>query len=126
MPEISAVAAKTSGLFREEFVLVDARTYTIKPGCTGAQLKIYEELGFPQQLKYMGALLDYLQAESGELNTLMHLWVYENAADREQKRAAMFKDPAWHKYLEANRQNGYVVAQRNCLMTPVSFAPIKR
>ena len=107
-------------------MLVDARTYTIKPGCTGAQLKVYEELGFPQQLKYMGAPLAYLQAESGELNTLMHLWVYENAADREQKRAAMFKDPNWHKYLEANKQNGYVVAQRNCLMTPVSFAPIKR
>lgn len=107
-------------------MLVDARTYTIKPGCSVAQLKVYEELGFPVQLKYMGQPLAYLQAESGELNTLLHLWVYENASDREQKRAAMMKDPDWKKYLDANRQNGYVIAQRTSLMTPVSFAPIKR
>jgi len=107
-------------------VLVDARTYTIKPGCTPAQLKIYEELGFPVQLKHMGQPLAYLQAESGELNTLLHLWVYENAGDREAKRAAMMKDPAWHKYLTANRENGYLIGQKTTLMTPVSFAPIKR
>ena len=107
-------------------VLVDARTYTIKPGCTAAQLKVYEELGFPLQLKYMGQPLGYLQAESGELNTLLHMWVYDSAADREQKRATMMKDPAWHKYLNANRENGYIIGQRNSLMTPVSFAPIKR
>jgi hypothetical protein len=107
-------------------VIVDARTYTIKPGCTGAQLKVYEELAFPIQLKYMGAPLAYLQAESGELNTLLHLWTYDSAGDREQKRAAMMKDSAWHKYLAANRENGYIVGQRTILMTPVSFAPIKR
>ena len=105
-------------------MLVDARTYTIKPGCTGAQLKIYEELGFPQQLKYMGAPLAYLQAESGELNTLMHLWVYESAADREQKRAGMQKDPDWKVYLDENRKAGNIAAQRNTLMTPVKFAPL--
>lgn len=107
-------------------MLVDVRTYTIKPGYTGAQLKVYEELALPLQLKYMGAPLCYLQAESGELNTLLHLWTYDSAADREQKRAAMMKDPAWQKYLTANKDNGYIVAQRNTLMTPVSFAPIKR
>ncbi len=107
-------------------MLVDARTYTIKPGCTAAQLKLYEELGFPSQLKHIGQPLCYLQAESGELNTLLHCWVYDSAADREQKRAVMAKDPAWQNYLKANREAGYLVAQKTTLMTPVGFAPLKR
>jgi hypothetical protein len=90
------------------------------------QLKIYGELGFPVQLKHIGNPLCYLQAESGELNTLLHLWVYESAAEREQKRAAMAKDPDWKKYLDASSQAGCLAAQRTTLMTPVSFAPLKR
>lgn len=91
-------------------MLVDARTYTIKPGCTAAQLEIYEKYGFPIQLRHMGAPLCYLQAESGALNTLLHLWVYDSAADREQKRSAMHKDPDWKIYLDASRNAGHVVA----------------
>ena len=48
-------------------MLVDVRTYTIKPGCTPAQLDIYEKLGFPIQVRHIGQPLCYLQAESGEL-----------------------------------------------------------
>lgn len=107
-------------------MLVDARTYTIKPGCTAAQLEIYEKLGFPVQVRHIGQPLCYLQAESGEMNTLLHCWVYESAADRETRRAAMQADPDWKKYLAANREAGYLVGQRTSLMTPVKFAPIKR
>lgn len=107
-------------------VLVDVRTYTIKPGCTPAQLAIYEKYGFPVQLRHIGQPLCYLQAESGEMNTLVHAWVYESAADRETRRAAMSKDPDWKTYLDENRKAGYLTAQRTTLMTPVSFCPIKR
>ena len=107
-------------------MLVDARTYTIKPGCTAAQLEIYEKLGFPAQVKHLGQPLCYLQAESGEMNTLLHCWVYESAADREQKRAGMMKDPDWQNYLSENRKAGYLLAQRTTLMVPTKFAPLKR
>ena len=33
--------------------------------------------------------LAYLHGESGDINTLAHLWVFEDAADRARKRAAM-------------------------------------
>lgn len=107
-------------------MLVDARTYTIKPGCTAAQLALYEQYGFPVQLRHIGQPLCFLQAESGELNTLLHLWAYDSAADREQKRAAMQKDPDWKVYVDASRTAGHVAAQRNVLMVPVKFAPLKR
>jgi hypothetical protein len=107
-------------------VLVDVRNYTIKPGFTAAQLELYEKYAFPVQLRHLGQPLCYLQAESGELNTLLHLWAYDSAADREQRRAAMTKDPDWKIYLDENRKAGYLAAQRTTLMTPTKFCPIKR
>jgi hypothetical protein len=105
-------------------VLVDVRTYTVKPGTSPAQVELYEKLAFPVQLRHMGRPLAYLQGESGELNTLHHLWVYQSAADREQKRAAMQSDPDWKIYLDESRKAGNVVAQRTALMVPVKFAPL--
>ncbi len=104
-------------------MLIDHRTYTVKPGTTPAQLKIYEEFGYPVQLRYMGEPLYYLTAESGELNTIVHGWIYESAADREAKRARMVQDPAWKRYLAENVKGGHIVAQRTSLMVPAPFAP---
>jgi hypothetical protein len=104
-------------------VLIDHRTYTVKPGTVPAQLKLYGEFGYPIQLRYMGEPLYYLTAESGDLNTIVHGWVYASAADREEKRARMAQDPEWKKYLAENVKAGHLVEQQNCLMVPVAFAP---
>ena len=107
-------------------MIVDHRTYKVRPGTLPQQLAIYEKHALPVQLKYLGAPLAFLTAETGELNTLIHLWAYESAADREQRRAAMAADPAWGAYLKANAEGGYLVDMRTNLMVPASFAPIKR
>lgn len=104
-------------------MLLDVRTYTCKPGTLPAQLEIYKKYGYPVQLRYMGEPLMYATAETGELNTIMHVWVYESAADREEKRGRMAKDPDWKVYLAENAKAGNIAAQRNCLMTPSAFAP---
>ena len=104
-------------------MLVDVRTYTVKPGYGPAQLQLYEKHGFPVQVRHIGQPLCYLQAESGEMNTLLHAWVYESAADRENRRAAQAADPDWKVYLEESAKAGYLVGQRTTLMTPVSFCP---
>jgi hypothetical protein len=104
-------------------LLLDVRTYTCKPGTLPAQLEIYKKYGYPVQLRYMGEPLMYATAESGDLNTITHVWVYASAADREEKRARMAKDPDWQVYLAENAKAGHLLAQRNCLMTPASFAP---
>ena len=70
-------------------MLVDLRTYRVKPGYAQAQMDVYEKYGFPTQVKYCGEPIAYLSAESGELNTLVHLWAFEDAGDRAQRRAAM-------------------------------------
>ena len=104
-------------------MLLDVRTYKTLPGRLPAQLEIYKKYGFPVQLRYMGEPLCYAFAESGELNRFHHIWVYDSAADREAKRAQMVKDPDWKVYLDANVAGGHLIAQENCLMTPVPWAP---
>ena len=107
-------------------MLVDHRVYKVKPGRLQAQLDLYEKYGFPVQLRHCGQPIAYLTAESGELNTLVHLWAYEDAGDRARRRAAMAADPDWQVYLKENAEAGYVVDQRTSLMVPAKFAPLQR
>jgi hypothetical protein len=111
---------------QEERVLVDHRYYHIKPGMVGAHLDLYEKNGFAAQTRHLGQPLAYMYTESGEVNTLVHVWCYGDAADRATKRAAMWKDPEWQGYAKQMADSGYLVAQRNNLMIPAKFAPIKR
>jgi hypothetical protein len=107
-------------------MLIDHRTYTVRPGTMPQQLKLYEEFGMKAQKRHLGEPLAYLIAESGELNTYVHIWVYKDAADRAAKRAAMGADPEWQVFLQKTAEAGYLIAQRNNLMTPAAFAPINR
>jgi hypothetical protein len=104
-------------------VLIDHRTYRILPGRVPAQLDLYGKLAYPVQLRHMGEPLCYLVAESGALNTFVHCWVYENAGDREQKRAKMMQDPDWKHFLSENAKAGNVIEQNTSLMVPAAFAP---
>jgi len=107
-------------------MLIDHRTYTVRPGSMPAQLKLYEEYGLAAQKRHLGEPLAYLVAESGELNTYVHIWVYKDAADREARRAAMQADPEWQVFMRKNAEAGNLIKQVNKLMTPAAFAPIKR
>ena len=104
-------------------MLLDVRTYTCLPGRVAAQIELYKKYAYPVQLRYMGEPLCYAVAESGELNTIHHIWVYESAADREDKRGRMMKDPDWKVYLAENAKAGNLIAQKNTLMTPAAFTP---
>jgi hypothetical protein len=104
-------------------VLLDVRTYKTLPGRVPAQLELYQKYGYPVQLRHMGEPLCYAVAESGELNTYTHVWVYASAADREAKRAKMAADPDWKIFLAENAKAGNLVSQENRLMVPTAFSP---
>ena len=39
-------------------------------------------MGLAAQSRHLGAPIGYMYAESGEVNTIVHQWAYEDAADR--------------------------------------------
>ena len=62
-----------------------------------------------------------VETETGNVNSYTHIWVFADAADRANKRAAMQRDPAWASYLEKSAQAAYLVSQETKLMVPTSF-----
>ncbi|MDB5028146.1 MAG: hypothetical protein JWO66_1835 [Candidatus Eremiobacteraeota bacterium] len=107
-------------------MLVDHRTYHVHPGTLHLQLGIYEKFGFEVQKRYLGEPLAFLVTETGDLNTYVHLWAYEDATDRERRRKALNEDPSWLVYVEKAFAAGYIIKQVTKLMTPAPFSPITR
>ena len=104
-------------------MLVDHRTYRIKPGAMNAYLDNYEKFGLVPQTRHLGQPVAYMFAESGAMNSLVHQWVYENAADREKRRAAMAADPEWQIYVKKLSESGLLMEQQTSLMVPAKFSP---
>lgn len=102
-------------------MLFDVRTYTCQPGTIKKHLALYAEHGYAIQSRHLGKPLAYLQTDAGNVNSYMHIWVYESAADRDAKRQALQNDPAWADYLKMSAEAAYLISQENRLMTPVSF-----
>src|SRR3546814_5569469 len=87
-------------------MLLDIRTYRVKRGGLRAPFEVYEKYGKPAQTRHLGQPLVYLRTETGDPNEYVHIWVYENAADREKKRAAMQADPGWQDYQKRSAELG--------------------
>lgn len=115
-----------SALTWEDALLIDHRTYRIKPGHTRTHLDIYEKYGYKAQMRHLGEPVLYMFAESGDMNTIVHNWAYEDAADRAKRRAAMMADPEWRIYLQKLVESDLLVGQRTSLMTPTAFCHVKR
>jgi len=78
-------------------------------------------MGKAPQSKHLGQPLAYMTTETGNPNQYVHIWVYENAGDREAKRAAMWADLDWIAYTQESAKLGALEAQENKLMVPVDF-----
>lgn len=104
-------------------MIVDVRTYTMHPGQLPAMLSSYGKNGYPVQKKHLGACLGWFIAEVGVLNRVVHIWQYEDIADREKRRGAMAADPAWSAFLAEGR--GRAQTQDNKIMKPGPFYPMR-
>ena len=67
-------------------MLIDHRTYTLRPGTLRKQLALYEKHGLAAQKRYFGEPLLWATSETGDVNSYVHIWVYEDAEDRTNKR----------------------------------------
>ncbi len=102
-------------------MLLDIRIYTCRPGTIAKHLALYEEMGKVPQSRNIGAPVIYAKCETGDPNKYMHAWLYDSAADREQKRAKMWADPDWVAYTKASAELGALASQENALWIPVDF-----
>ena len=105
-------------------MLVDLRRYTIVPGQLKQYLAIYESHGLPVQRRHIGDPLGYFITEVGQLNQVVHLWGYEDFADRQRKRAAMENDPDWKAYKQKTAEGRFIDNQENHLLISAPWSKI--
>ncbi len=105
-------------------MIVEIRTYTMNPGKAGAWLEYYEKNGLPVQSRVLGKLIFMGTTEIGPLNQVVHAWAYASLAEREQKRTALAKEPAWHDYIK-NSPPGLTASMESKILIPAGFSPLK-
>ncbi len=104
-------------------MLIDLRTYTFHPGKLGEFLKLSEAEILPLQTKHCGHCLFYSVAETGVLNQLVQAWAYDDAADRDRRRATLWADPEWLRLGAIALP--WIAHQESRLLKPTAFSPAK-
>ena len=103
-------------------MIVEMRTYTMKPLRAAEFLALYEQLALPLQRKYLGNLIGFFLTEVGPLNQVVHLWGFDSLAERERRRHEMEADPAWAVYRQRLRELDPLDHQESKLLKPVNFS----
>jgi len=104
-------------------MLLDLRTYTFHPGRLAEFLPAFEQEGLALQAGHCGRLVLYATTESGTLNQVVQCWAYQDAADRDARRAALWSDPAWQAF--GKRALPMIQHQENRLLAPTAFSPLR-
>jgi hypothetical protein len=105
-------------------MIVDLRTYTMVPGRLGAYLALYRAEGFPIHKRHLGEPIGVFTTEVGVQNQVVFMWVFQDQADRERRRAALEKDPDWASYRHRSAEAGNVQHQENKIIRSTEFSPL--
>ena len=98
---------------------VEERMYVVEIGKAGEYFKNYEQFGMKAQLRHLPHMVGYYVTEAGALNTIVHMWAYDDLNQRDKCRAAMQADPEWQAYLGKNRP--FMISQESRIMKCAPF-----
>ena len=74
-------------------MIYEVRTYTLKPGSVQAYEESFAE-ALPERVKF-SPLAAFWHTEIGPLNQVVHVWPYEDLAERNKIRAESVKSGKW-------------------------------
>jgi hypothetical protein len=104
--------------------LYELRTYTLYVGKMAEATKLYQELGFPALKKggHDKKLVGYFQADTGTINQLVHLWKFDDDADRRKHWAGVFANKDFVEGF-ASKFRPLVMTQEVKLLTAAPWGP---
>lgn len=103
-------------------MIIEKRTYTFHPGKVQEFLALYEREGLPLHTKYL-PLIGYFVSEIGTLNQVITMWGYQDMAEREAKRAALYADPEWIAF--GPKTTSFIQKMETMILKPTAFSPIR-
>jgi hypothetical protein len=91
-PDRAGLSQIPTSFGRIAMTVYEMRTYTLHVGKMGEAVKLYSEFGYPALEKGGQAkkLIGYFQADTGMINQLVHLWKFDDDADRRAHWASVF------------------------------------
>ena len=75
-------------------MLHELRIYDLAPGAVPAYAALFRVRGLPHVTRHL-PMVGYWATDSGALNRLYHLWVYDSLAERDACRAGLAADADW-------------------------------
>lgn len=97
-------------------MIYEVRTYDLQPHTLTEFEKRFGEAY--EKRKQYSELAAFWHTEIGPLNQIIHVWPYENLAERDRIRAAAVKDGVWPP-----KTAEFIVAQRSDIMVPFPISP---
>lgn len=101
--------------------LFELRTYSVVVGKMKDVTDLYAEEGWPALEKHSGKLVGYFVGDVGGMNQLIHLWKYDDDADRRRHWANVYGDADFMAF--AAKLRPMLLSQENKLMTEAPWGP---
>jgi len=103
-------------------VIVEQRSYLLRPGKTGEFLSAVETLGLPLLKPILGGLIGYFVSETGALNEVVHLWAYESLEERARRRKILTAHRDWPRFTAAVEP--LLERMETRILVPAPFTPL--
>jgi NIPSNAP len=100
--------------------LYEMRTYTLRVGAMAEAVKLYQELAL-QKGGHDKHLVGFFQADTGTINQLVHLWKFEDDADRRAHWAAVFANKDFEGF--ASKFRPLIITQEVKLLQAAPWGP---
>ncbi len=103
-------------------MIYEERCYQFEPAQFQRFLALFEAEGLDLMRGHLGHLVAYFTAETGTLNSAVHIWRYDSFEDRLARRQNLWADPAWQAY--ADKVLPWIVKMESRLLRPTRFSPL--
>ncbi len=101
--------------------IYELRTYDVVVGKMAEVVALYKNEGWPALEKHPPRLVSYFTGDIGALNQLVHLWKFEDDADRRAFWAGVFADAEFMAF--AAKLRPMLARQENKLLMAAPWGP---
>ena len=101
--------------------IYELRTYAVVVGKMADVVELYKSAGWPALAGHPKKLVGYFTGDIGALNQLVHLWKFDDDADRRAFWAGVYADPDFMAF--ARQMRPMLLSQDNKLMLAAPWGP---
>lgn len=101
--------------------IYELRTYTVIVGKMAEVVELYKTEGWVAISKHPNKLVGYFTGDVGALNQLVHLWKFDDDADRRAFWAGVYADAEFMAF--ARKLRPLLASQENKLMMAAPWGP---